>query len=89
MPVQLSQSSAQDMRAIIDANLVTPVPPGAPPAAPVDFCTVWPAAKPVLQVVAGVIGFIPGVGSGAGAALTALIAAGDGIYTRTCTTPTP
>jgi hypothetical protein len=80
----LSGPSAQELRAIINANLSVPATPGGPAAAPVDFCTVWPTAKPVIQLLAGVIGFIPGVGAGAGAALTALVAAGQAVHDQTC-----
>jgi hypothetical protein len=80
----LSAPSAQELRAIINANLTMPSTPGGPAPAPVDFCTVWPTAKPVIQFLAGVIGFIPGVGAGAGAALIALTAAGQSVYDHTC-----
>src|SRR5271170_421396 len=79
----LSQTAADELKVIIDANMVPPVGPGIM-AAPQNFCTVWPVAKPILQLVAGLAPFIPGVGAAAGAALTALIAAGQAVYDRTC-----
>ena len=83
----LSANSATELRAIVDANLATPAaasPPGAAGAA-TDFCTVWPNAKPVLQTLAGIaVGRIPGQGTAAAAALTALLAAGQAIFDQTC-----
>jgi hypothetical protein len=81
----LSANSATEMRAIVDANLATPAaaPPSAAGAA-ADFCTVWPTAKPVLQTLAGVAMLIPGQGTAAAAALTALLAAGQAIFDQTC-----
>lgn len=87
MANQLSQNSAKELKTIIDANIAVPVSPGAPPAAPVDFCSIWPTAKPILQTLAGLVVFIPGVGPGAGAALTALVAAGTAVYEKTCSVP--
>jgi len=53
-------------------------------AAAPDFCSLWPTAKPVLQAVGGIIGFIPGVGAGAGPVLNSLVSVGDQIYNSTC-----
>jgi hypothetical protein len=79
----LSQTSADEIKSIIDANMAPPLPAGAQ-AAPQNFCTVWPVAKPILQLLAGIAPLIPGVGAPAGAALTALIAAGQAVYDKTC-----
>ncbi len=45
-----------------------------------DFHTVWPEAKPVLQVAASVVTLIPNLGPGSGVTLTALISVGDQLY---------
>jgi mono/diheme cytochrome c family protein len=80
----LSANTVIEIRAIIDANLTIPsAPPGAP-GAPPDFCAIWPTAKPILQTLAGLVVLIPGFGSAAAAALTALIAAGQAIFDETC-----
>jgi hypothetical protein len=49
-----------------------------------DFCSVWPEAKPVLQALSGIAAFIPGLGPAATASLTALIAVGDVVHRQTC-----
>jgi hypothetical protein len=87
---QVSPSSLQELRQQIDSSLKAPPPAAAPQAGgpQADFCSLWPTAKPILQAVAGVISFIPGVGTGAGPVLTALITVGDQVYGATCkTTP--
>ena len=82
---QVSASSLQKLRQQIDSSLKAPPPAAAPQiAAQADFCSLWPTAKPILQAVAVVIGFIPGVGAGAGPVLTALITVGDQVYGATC-----
>jgi hypothetical protein len=54
-------------------------------AAPVgDFCSIWPKAKPVLELVAGVVIFIPGAGATAGAVLQGLLKVGDQISAQVC-----
>ncbi|TCT07171.1 hypothetical protein EDC22_11018 [Tepidamorphus gemmatus] len=50
-----------------------------------DFCSLWKAAKPILETVSGFIGLIPGVGATAGAVLKGLIKVGDMIYEAQCT----
>jgi hypothetical protein len=85
---QVSTASLQEMRQQIDNALKAPVPPAAPGAgAQQDFCSLWPTAKPILQAIAGIVGFIPGVGAGAGPVLNALITVGDQVYGATCKTP--
>jgi hypothetical protein len=85
----LTPQALQQLRAQLDAALAAPSPVpaaakvGAPGAA-LDFCSIWPTAKPVLQAIVAIIGFIPGLGTGAGAALNALIAVGDQVYNATC-----
>lgn len=50
-----------------------------------DFCSIWKAARPILEAVSGFIGFIPGLGATAGAVLRGLIKVGDMIYEAQCT----
>lgn len=49
-----------------------------------DFCGIWPKAKPLLEVAATVLVFIPGAGTVAGPVLNGLIKIGDQIYSETC-----
>lgn len=49
-----------------------------------EFCSIWPKAKPLLELAAGVLVFIPGAGSIAGPVLNGLVKIGDQIYTETC-----
>ena len=76
-----------EVRALIDSSLGSASAPlgGAGPSA--NFCTIWPEAKPILQVLAGIVGFIPGVGAAAGPVLTSLIAVGDSVFQQTCHSP--
>ena len=85
MPAQtLSQESLKQLRAHLDSALAAPPVPVAHAEAAPDFCSLWPTAKPILQAVGGIIGFIPGVGAGAGPILNALVSVGDQIYGTTC-----
>jgi hypothetical protein len=60
---QLSTQTLQQLRQHIDGVLSAPAPAAGPQmAAAGDFCSIWPTAKPILQAVAGVIGFIPASG---------------------------
>jgi hypothetical protein len=82
-----STPSLQELRQQLDNALRAPAPAAPAPAAPAgvqDFCTLWPTAKPILQAVAGIIGFIPGVGAGAGPVLNALVTVGDQVFDATC-----
>jgi hypothetical protein len=49
-----------------------------------DFCSIWPKAKPVLELISGVVVLIPGAGTTAGAVLQALIKVGDQISSEVC-----
>ncbi|MFG1345903.1 hypothetical protein V5F59_13495 [Xanthobacter autotrophicus DSM 431] len=49
-----------------------------------DFCSLWPKAKPLLEVASTVLVFIPGAGTIAGPVLTGLIKIGDQIFAETC-----
>lgn len=60
-------------------------PVAAPMAAP-DFCTLWPKAKPILQVLVGIIAIlpIPGGGTVGGGVLNGLVLLGDQIFKDKC-----
>ena len=84
----LAPAAVQELRALINQAMAgggkaaaAPIAAGGPGA---DFCSVWPTAKPVLQLLASVVGLIPGAGAGAGIALNALITAGQAVYDQTC-----
>ena len=85
---ELSHAALQQLREQMDAAIKQPLP--TPPAATaaaaaqLDFCKVWPTAKPILQALVGIITFIPGFGAGAATALNALIAVGDQVFKATC-----
>lgn len=53
-------------------------------AAAGDFCSIWPRAKPILELLAGIAILIPGLGAAAGGVLKGLIAVGDRIAEETC-----
>ena len=83
----LSKDALLQLRQQIDASLAAPAPAPvvAPTAAPPgNFCSIWPEAKPILQGLSGIVAIIPGYGTTAAAALTALITVGDQIYKGTC-----
>ena len=67
----------------LSASAAAPAP--AALAAP-DFCTLWPKAKPILQVVVGIIAILPIPGGGVigGGVLNGLIALGDQIFKDKC-----
>ncbi len=79
---QLAQDIAENVRAVAAAHSAG----GGATAAPVsgDFCSIWPQAKPVLELVAGVVIFIPGAGTTAGAVLQSLIKVGDQVSADVC-----
>lgn len=86
MANELAPQTLQQLRQQINAAMVVPMPApaAAPPGAPLDFCTVWPTAKPILQALSGIIALIPGLGMGAAAALAALLTVGDQVFNATC-----
>jgi uncharacterized membrane protein YjjB (DUF3815 family) len=53
-------------------------------AGPADFCGIWTKAKPILEVVAGIVVLIPGLGATAGAVLQGLIKVGDQVSQQIC-----
>lgn len=54
------------------------------PASHHDFCSIWPAAVPVLTLISGVVAAIPGAGTTASAIITGLIAAGNEVNKQIC-----
>jgi hypothetical protein len=80
----LSASSAATLRSVIDQSLAAPPAPPVGGAAPTNFCTVWPEAKPILKALVAVVSAIPGIGQTAGPILTSLISVGDSVYQQTC-----
>ncbi|MFZ5690316.1 MAG: hypothetical protein ACOY5F_03585 [Pseudomonadota bacterium] len=60
--------------------------PEAAAAAAPDFCALWPKAKPILQVLVGIIAILPIPGGGAigGGILNGLITLGDQIFKDKC-----
>jgi hypothetical protein len=57
---------------------------GAAAAMPADFCTIWPQAKPILELLSGIASIIPGLGTVAGGVLKGLITVGDQISAQVC-----
>jgi hypothetical protein len=49
-----------------------------------SFCSIWVQAKPVLELVSGIVTWIPGAGVTAGAVLAGLIKIGDQISAEVC-----
>jgi hypothetical protein len=79
---QLANEIAANVRTVSAAAPKTTGAAAAPSAG--DFCTIWPKAKPVLELVAGVVIFIPGAGTTAGAVLQGLLKVGDQISAEVC-----
>ena len=77
---KLARDIADKVRTVTAAAPQTAAAAAAPPIGS-DFCTIWPKAKPVLELVAGVVIFFPGAGTTAGAALQGLI---DQISAEVC-----
>ncbi|MDT8758668.1 hypothetical protein MZO42_08155 [Sphingomonas psychrotolerans] len=49
-----------------------------------EFCSIWPKAAPILEIVAKFVKFIPGVGPAAGAIIRGLITAGNTLSSAVC-----
>jgi hypothetical protein len=83
---QIANEIAANVHAAVAAAPEATTPAGAERALPVgaDFCAIWPKAKPVLDLLAGVAILIPGAGTTAGAVLQSLIKVGDQISTEVC-----
>jgi len=95
MAHELTPQALQQLRQHLDAALALAQPTlGAAPAAaraaaagaPLNFCSVWPSAKPILQGVAGIVILFPGLGATASTALNALLSVGDQVFNSTCKT---
>ena len=86
---QLAMDIAANVRTLAAAQaagggtMTASVSAAAAPASG-DFCSIWPKAKPVLELVAGVVTFIPGAGTTAGGVLQGLIKVGDQISADVC-----
>ena len=80
---KLARDIADNVRTVTAAAPQTAAAAAAPPIGS-DFCTIWPKAKPVLELVAGVVILIPGAGTSAGAVLQGLIKVGDQISAEVC-----
>jgi hypothetical protein len=48
------------------------------------FCSLWAQARPVLHMLSGIVGFIPGFGQTAAAVLRGLLKVGDEISNELC-----
>lgn len=84
--MSLTASTASAMRGVIDQSLAgssagAPLAGGAPP---LNFCSIWPEAKPILQALVGIAALIPGAGAAAGTILSSLITVGDSVFSQTC-----
>ena len=92
---QLTQTAADELRAIVDGSLaasaaaapMAAAPAVGAPAAPQNFCTIWPGVKPILDGLSAIVIFIPGYGQAAAAALKALVLIGQEIFEKTCARP--
>ena len=80
--------SANTAAALITSEVAETSPSAAAATAaaiaPGDFCALWAKAKPILDVVSGIIIFIPGLGAVAGGVLKGLIKVGDQIAAEVC-----
>lgn len=82
----MTLSAQAGAKIITDAVAAANEPQAATAGAGVgnDFCGLWPKAKPLLEVAATVLVFIPGAGTIAGPVLNGLIKIGDQIFAETC-----
>lgn len=80
--------SAQESAKLITAEVADTTPAAEAMVAaaikPGDFCALWPKAKPILDVVAGLVILIPGLGAVAAGVLKGLIKVGDQIAAEVC-----
>ena len=80
--------SAQEAAKLIAAEVSDSAPSAAAASAaaikPGDFCTLWPKAKPILEVVSGLVILIPGLGAVAAGVLKGLLKVGDQIAADVC-----
>jgi uncharacterized membrane protein YjjB (DUF3815 family) len=80
--------SAQEAANLITAEVADAAPAAEAMAAaaikPGDFCALWAKAKPILDIVSGLVILIPGLGAVAGGVLKGLIKVGDQIAADVC-----
>ena len=83
---QLANEIAANVHAATAAAPKPTTPAGAAMALPTgaDFCEIWPKAKPILELLAGIAIIIPGAGATAGGVLQGLIKVGDQISSEVC-----
>jgi hypothetical protein len=74
-----AKSAVDDIMASYEATL----PPGAR-GMPADFCKLWPQAKPILELLSGIVILIPGLGTVAGGVLKGLVVIGDKLAAEVC-----
>jgi hypothetical protein len=82
-----SNSAAQlVLQGYNDFNAGEAAAQSAAAAAAPDFCILWPKAKPILQVLVGIIAILPIPGGGAigGGILNGLVTLGDQIFRDKC-----
>ena len=80
----VAATAAKEIEAEVKA-LAGPMAMGAAGAiAPRNFCDLWPKAKPILEIVSGIIVMIPGLGAVAAGVLKGLIKVGDQIAAEVC-----
>lgn len=85
----LSPKTAEELHGLLERAIVTHSPHspsalGPRVAAPPEFCKVWPQAKPILDGIGPLLGFIPGYGTVAAAALRGLLEVGQHVYDQSC-----
>jgi hypothetical protein len=70
----------------LDVRAAAAAGPAAAAAGAPDFCALWPKAKPILQVLVGIIAILPIPGGGVvgGGILNGLITLGDQIFKDKC-----
>lgn len=78
-----AKSAAKDIEFAVQST----VPADAMGVSGKDFCTLWPQAKPILDLLSGIVVLIPGLGTVAAGVLRGLIAVGDKIATEVCKKP--
>lgn len=79
----INQALAAAPRAPAAAPMVAPMAAAGAPGG--NFCSLWPTAKPLLELAAKVLPLIPGVGAIAGPILEGLIKIGDQLHADSCT----
>jgi hypothetical protein len=82
----LSKNTSDELHGILERVLVTHTQSGIAPhaAAGQEFCKIWPQAKPILEGVSPLLGFIPGYGVAAAAALHGLLEVGQHVFDQSC-----